>query len=129
MWMFTEMTGVGLQASFQQESRAIVITRISERYPAASASDHTSSVEVLSGDILLKPRRESHENGFSSPAPSFNWRLCRQTMDHLSPPLCRRIPEGPRNVRFADVGKPGAFGTAQGAVPGMGDLTPKTSPV
>ena len=30
----------------------------------------------------------TYENGFSSPAPCFNRRVCQQTMDHRSPPLC-----------------------------------------
>ena len=96
-WMFAEVNGVGPQASLQQEDSQRQ-TRASEsgRVSSPAASGLIFSIDVLPGDILLEPRRESDENIFSSPAPSLNWRLCRQTMDHLSPPLCRRIPEGPR---------------------------------
>ena len=71
-------------------------THASAEASSPAASDLIFSVDVLPGETLLEPRRESHENGFSSPAPSLNWRLCRQTMDPLSPPLRRRIPESPR---------------------------------
>ena len=71
-------------------------TRISGGAPPLFPLPISFFVDVLPGDMLLEPRRESHENGFSSPAPSLNRRLCRQTMDPLYPPLYRRIPEGPR---------------------------------
>ena len=93
-WMFAEVNGVGPPASFQQEDSQ------RQTHTSAGASSPAASDLIFcrcsSRRILLEPRRKSHENGFSSPAPSLNRRLCRQTMAPLSPPLCRRIPEGPR---------------------------------
>ena len=77
-------------------SLAIIITRISEGYPRRFRFRSHSFCRCSSRCYTFGTPRESHENSFSSSAPSLNRRLCRQTMDHPSPPLCRRIPEGPR---------------------------------
>ena len=44
----------------------------------------------------VKRREGTYENGFSSPVPCLNRRVRRKTMDHKSPPLCRRVPESSR---------------------------------
>ena len=69
--------------------------------------------------ILLEPRRKSHENSFSSPAPSLNRRLCRQTMA----PYLHHFAEGfqraqERGIRLC--WQAGCCWNGPGAVPGMG---------